>query len=99
MGGNVITEDIKEGCSIIEKQAELLKVKFGSAWPGGKTGIQKLFLFLDLEEGSLKKYLLKPYPRLSMRVFVENHGASVFRNQKTMVHDDQKKKTDWWGSY
>jgi cell division protein FtsA len=33
-GGNVISEDIKEGCSIIEKQAELLKIKFGSAWPG-----------------------------------------------------------------
>lgn len=33
-GGNVITDDIKEGCSIIEKQAELLKIKFGSAWPG-----------------------------------------------------------------
>ena len=33
-GGNVVTEDIKEGCSIIEKQAELLKIKFGSAWPG-----------------------------------------------------------------
>ena len=33
-GGNVITEDIREGCSIIDKQAELLKVKFGSAWPG-----------------------------------------------------------------
>ncbi len=32
-GGNVITEDIKEECSIIEKQAELLKIKFGSAWP------------------------------------------------------------------
>ena len=32
-GGNVITEDVKEGCAIIEKQAELLKVKFGSAWP------------------------------------------------------------------
>ncbi len=30
-GGNVITEDIKEGCSIIRSQAELLKVKFGSA--------------------------------------------------------------------
>jgi cell division protein FtsA len=27
----VITEDIKEGCSIIRNQAELLKVKFGSA--------------------------------------------------------------------
>ena len=33
-GGNIITNDIKEGCSIIEKQAEQLKVKFGSAWPG-----------------------------------------------------------------
>ncbi len=30
-GGNVITDDIKEGCSIIKSQAELLKVKFGSA--------------------------------------------------------------------
>ncbi|MCB9335634.1 MAG: cell division protein FtsA [Flavobacteriales bacterium] len=30
-GGNVITEDIKEGCGIIKNQAELLKVKFGSA--------------------------------------------------------------------
>ncbi len=32
-GGNIITEDIKEGCSIIERQAELLKVRYGSAWP------------------------------------------------------------------
>ncbi len=30
-GGNVITEDIKQGCNIIGKQAELLKLKFGSA--------------------------------------------------------------------
>ena len=35
-GGKVVTEDIKEGCEIIEKQAELLKIKFGSAWPGEK---------------------------------------------------------------
>ena len=33
-GGNVITEDIKDACAIIEKQAELLKTLFGSAWPG-----------------------------------------------------------------
>ncbi len=32
-GGNVITSDIKEGCAIIEKQAEALKIKFGSALP------------------------------------------------------------------
>lgn len=32
-GGGIITDDIKEGCSIIEKHAEKLKVKFGSAVP------------------------------------------------------------------
>jgi cell division protein FtsA len=31
LGGNIITEDIKEGCSIVKKNAEELKVKFGSA--------------------------------------------------------------------
>jgi cell division protein FtsA len=30
-GGNVITEDIKTGCTIMKKQAEQLKMKFGSA--------------------------------------------------------------------
>lgn len=30
-GGNIITEDIKTGCTIMKKQAEQLKVKFGSA--------------------------------------------------------------------
>jgi cell division protein FtsA len=30
-GGNIITEDIKEGCMIMRNQAEQLKVKFGSA--------------------------------------------------------------------
>jgi len=30
-GGNVITKDIKEGCSILLRQAELLKVQYGSA--------------------------------------------------------------------
>ncbi len=30
-GGDIITEDVKEGCTIIKKHAEELKVKFGSA--------------------------------------------------------------------
>ncbi len=30
-GGDVVTEDVKEGCSIIRRHAEDLKVKFGSA--------------------------------------------------------------------
>jgi cell division protein FtsA len=30
-GGNVITTDIKDGCSILQRQAEMLKIQFGSA--------------------------------------------------------------------
>lgn len=30
-GGDVVTKDIKEGCSILKRQAELLKVQYGSA--------------------------------------------------------------------
>lgn len=32
-GGGIITKDIEEGCSIIERYAEQLKVKFGSTLP------------------------------------------------------------------
>jgi cell division protein FtsA len=31
LGGDIITEDVKEGCTIIKDQAEALKVRFGSA--------------------------------------------------------------------
>ncbi|HNS17618.1 MAG TPA: cell division protein FtsA [Bacteroidales bacterium] len=31
LGGDIITEDVKEGCTIIKRHAEELKVKFGSA--------------------------------------------------------------------
>lgn len=31
LGGNIVTEDIREGCMVMRNQAELLKVKFGSA--------------------------------------------------------------------
>lgn len=31
LGGNIVTEDIKQGCAVLRNQAELLKVRFGSA--------------------------------------------------------------------
>ena len=34
LGGNIITDDIKNGCGILARQAEMLKVQYGSAWPG-----------------------------------------------------------------
>jgi cell division protein FtsA len=55
-GGNVISDDIKEGCSIIEKQAELLKVKFGSAWPGENRD-NEIVSIPGEEEESQKKFL------------------------------------------
>jgi len=31
IGGDIVTEDVKEGCTILKHQAEALKIKFGSA--------------------------------------------------------------------
>jgi len=31
LGGNVVTGDVKEGCAVLQKQAEALKTQFGSA--------------------------------------------------------------------
>lgn len=31
LGGNIVTEDIKQGCAVLRNQAEQLKIKFGSA--------------------------------------------------------------------
>lgn len=31
LGGNIVTEDIKQGCNVLRNYAELLKVRFGSA--------------------------------------------------------------------
>src|SRR5690554_235165 len=31
LGGNIVTEDIKQGCAVLRNQAELLKIRFGSA--------------------------------------------------------------------
>ncbi len=31
LGGNVVTSDVKEGCAVLQKQAESLKTQFGSA--------------------------------------------------------------------
>jgi len=40
LGGNIVTEDIKEGCTIIKSQAELLKIKFGSALASENSAVE-----------------------------------------------------------
>lgn len=55
-GGGIITDDIKEGCSIIENHAEKLKVKFGSAVPELEKD-STFVTILDFTEDQIKKSL------------------------------------------
>ncbi len=89
-GGNVITEDIKEGCSIIEKQAELLKVKFGSAWPGENKD-SEIVSIPGLRGREPKEISLKTLSKIINARVVEIM-EQVYLEIKNYGHDDQKKK-------
>lgn len=89
-GGNVITEDIKEGCSIIEKQAELLKVKFGSAWPGENKD-NEIVSIPGLRGREPKEITLKNLSKIIHARVVEII-EQVFAEIKAYGHEDPKKK-------
>ena len=89
-GGNVITEDIKEGCSIIEKQAELLKIKFGSSWPGENRD-SEIVSIPGLRGRDPKEISLKTLSKIINARVVEII-EQVFLEIKNYGHDDQKKK-------
>ena len=89
-GGNAITDDIKEGCSIIEKQAEALKVKFGSAWPSNNKENEIVaipsFRGQDPKEISLKNLSLIIHARVLEII------EMVFDEIKAYGYDEQRKK-------
>ncbi|OUW34289.1 MAG: cell division protein FtsA [Flavobacteriaceae bacterium TMED179] len=89
-GGNVITDDIKEGCSIIEKQAELLKIKFGSAWPGENRDTE-IVSIPGLQGRDPKEISLKTLSKIINARVVEII-EQVFLEIKNYGHNDQKKK-------
>ena len=89
-GGNVITEDIKEGCSIIEKQAELLKIKFGSAWPGENKD-NEIVSIPGLRGREPKEITLKNLSKIIHARVVEI-VEQVYVEIKNYGHEDQKKK-------
>ncbi len=89
-GGNVITEDIKQGCSIIEKQAELLKMKFGSAWPGENKD-NEIVSIPGLRGREPKEISLKNLSKIIHARVVEII-EQVFAEIKAYGHDDAKKK-------
>ncbi|TSE09985.1 MULTISPECIES: cell division protein FtsA [Aquimarina] len=89
-GGNVITEDIKEGCSIIEKQAELLKIKFGSAWPGENKD-NEIVSIPGLRGREPKEITLKNLSKIIHARVVEII-EQVFLEIKNYGHESPKKK-------
>jgi cell division protein FtsA len=89
-GGGVITEDIKEGCSIIEKQAELLKIKFGSAWPGENKD-NEIVSIPGLRGREPKEITLKNLSKIIHARVVEI-VEQVYVEIKNYGHEEQKKK-------
>ncbi|MFT6369131.1 MAG: cell division protein FtsA [Maribacter sp.] len=89
-GGGIITEDIKEGCSIIEKQAELLKMKFGSAWPG-ENKENEIVSIQGLRGREPKEISLKNLSKIIHARVVEII-EQVYVEIKNYGHDEQKKK-------
>lgn len=89
-GGNVITDDIKEGCSIIEKQAELLKIKFGSAWPGENKD-NEIVSIPGLRGRDPKEISLKNLSKIIHARVVEII-EQVYLEIKNYGHEEQKKK-------
>ncbi|MEX6627075.1 cell division protein FtsA [Tenacibaculum salmonis] len=89
-GGNVITEDIKEGCSIIEKQAELLKVKFGSAWPGENKETE-IVSIPGLRGREPKEITLKNLSKI-IHARVQEIIEHVYLEIKNYGHETQKGK-------
>ncbi|WP_026452572.1 cell division protein FtsA [Aequorivita capsosiphonis] len=89
-GGNVITDDIKEGCSIIEKQAELLKIKFGSAWPGENKD-NEIVSIPGLRGREPKEISLKNLSKIIHARVIEII-EQVYMEIKNYGHEEQKKK-------
>lgn len=89
-GGNVITEDIKEGCSIIEKQAELLKIKFGSAWPGENKD-NEIVSIPGLRGREPKEISLKNLSKIIHARVIEII-EQAYMEIKNYGHEEQKKK-------
>jgi cell division protein FtsA len=89
-GGNVITDDIKEGCSIIEKQAELLKIKFGSAWPGENKETE-IVSIPGLRGREAKEITLKNLSKI-IHARVQEIIEYVYTEIKDYGHETQKGK-------
>lgn len=82
IGGKIITDDIKDACAILEKQAEKLKVKFGSAWPGENKDNEMISIpgisGRSPKEISMKNLSKVIYARVSEIIEMINHEIKIY---------------------
>lgn len=90
MGGNIITDDIKDGCGILTRQAEMLKVEFGSAWPGENRD-NEIVSIPGIKGKEPKEITLKNLSKI-IHARVSEIINLVFNVIKNYGHEETKKK-------
>ncbi|EGD33926.1 cell division protein FtsA [Capnocytophaga sp. oral taxon 338] len=89
-GGNIIDKDIKEGCGVFDKQAELLKIKFGSAWPEytKENEVINIQVLKDREPLEIQVTNLARIIRCRMEEII----GAIFNEIKNYGYDQPRKK-------
>lgn len=86
-GGNAITEDVKEGCAVMRNQAELLKVKFGSAW-SQETRENEIICVTGIRNQSPKEVSVK-HLSFIIQARMEEIIEAVYQEIKTSGYDSK----------
>jgi cell division protein FtsA len=79
-GGNVVTEDIRQGCGIMRDQAELLKTKFGSAL-ASENKENEVVCIPGLRGRDPKEISLRTSPRSSRAAWRRSSSTSTSRSR------------------
>ena len=89
-GGNIIDKDIKEGCGVFDKQAEMLKIKFGSALPEytKENEVINIQVFKGREPQEIQVTNLARIIRCRMEEIIE----AIFNEIKNYGYDQPRKK-------
>ncbi len=89
-GGNIVTEDIKEGCSIIGKYAEELKIRFGSTWPNHNKE-NEIVTIPGLNGREPKEISLKTLSKI-IHARIKEIIETVYIEIENYGHNEQRKK-------
>lgn len=88
-GGNIITKDIKDGCCVLEGQAEQLKLQYGSAWPGEID--PKIFISIPGIDGRECTHISQKKLAGIIHARVKDIAQAIHNIIKTYGHEDRKK--------